>query len=353
MNPDLSYDSNSTDESKLVIELFKNCDEGQALNLKKDLENCFSAPKLDTATRRCVKKATTNRRTYAECVNLLLVCIDVNYRNPNFENSTLFMFACEEGNYFIIEQICNFDYSQNHLKPDEKINLNLKDNNNRNFLHYLLTSQIQEDDAYEIVSRFVNDCDYKTRYINREENSVFYTHLNPVNFSHQKKFNFEINVKEVFNTADILGNTPIYYYSKIIENFEEFCHNSTYFNIFSDKSIISPDKIFEKFISEDYNETLFLLGQLNTIKCINEYPNLSLEWNIILTKLFCNIEKESNENKRKDSFRISPESILSKFLDTNREKNFNKKFEKKKLFTNNIRIFQCNKSKKYPCQYLL
>lgn len=402
MNPDLSYESNITDESKLVIELFKNCEEGQALNLKKDLENCFSSPKLDTATRRCIKKATTNRRTYSECVNLLLVCVDVNYRNPNFDNSTLFMFACSEGNYFIIEQISNFDFSQNSFKPDQKLNLNLKDNNQRNFLHYLLISQIQEDDAYEIISRFVSDSDFKTRYINQEEN-IYYTNSN-LNFSTTKKYNFEINSKEVFNTADVLGNTPLsitlskgwfklskyilmiaderylnkidfnnyihyavfgkslnclnlilkesslddvrqknkdgynpselakrsdmFYFAKIIENFEEHCHNSTYFNIFSDKSIISPDKIFEKFIQEDYNDTLFLLGQLSTLKSIKEQPNLSLEWNIILTKFYLNLEKESNDSSRKDSFKISPESILSKFLD-NKDRNYSRKNEKK------------------------
>lgn len=402
MNPDLSYESSITDESKLVIELFKNCEEGQALNLKKDLENCFSSPKLDTATRRCIKKATTNRRTYSECVNLLLVCVDVNYRNLNFDNSTLFMFACSEGNYFIIEQISNFDFSQNSFKPDQKLNLNLKDNNQRSFLHYLLTSQIQEDDAYEIISRFVSDSDYKTRYINQEEN-IYYTNSN-LNFSATKKFNFEINVKEVFNNADVLGNTPLsitlskgwyklskyilmiaeerylnkvdlnnyihcavfgkslnclnlilkesslddvrqknkdsfnpselakklemYYFSKIIDNFEEHCHNSNYFNIFSDKAIIFPDKIFEKFIQEDYNETLFLLGQLSTLKSIKEQPNLSLEWNVILTKFYLNLEKESSESSRKDSFKISPESILTKFLDT-KDRNYNRKNEKK------------------------
>jgi len=402
MNPDLSYESNITDESKLVIELFKNCEEGQALNLKKDLENCFSSPKLDTATRRCIKKATTNRRTYSECVNLLLVCVDVNYRNPNFENSTLFMFACSEGNYFIIEQISNFDFSQNSFKPDQKLNLNIKDHNQRNFMHYLLTSHIQEDDAYEIISRFVSDSDYKTRYINQEDN-IYYTNSN-LNFSATKKYNYDINVKEVFNNADVLGNTPLsitlskgwyklsryilmiaderylnkvdlnnyihyaifgkslnclnlilkesslddvrqknkdgynpselakkiemFYFSKIIENFEEHCHNSNYFNIFSDKLIISPDKIFEKLVQEDYNETLFLLGQLSTIKSIKEQPNLSLEWNILLTKFYLNLENESSESIRKDSFKISPESILTKFLDT-KDRNYNRKNEKR------------------------
>lgn len=429
MNPDSIYEGNIPDETKLVMELYKNCEEGQATNLKKDLENCFSAPKLDIATRRCIKKALINRRTYAECVNLLLVCVDINYRNPAHDNTTIFMFACTEGNYFTIEQICNFDFSQSTCKPNEKLNLNLKDNKERTFLHHLLLSAIMEDDAFELISRFVSNSDYKTRYINQEEN-IFYTNSNINNslVHNSKKNNYEIKVKDVFNAADENGITPLAitlskgwyklskyilmiaeerylnkkdfnnymhyavigrsynclnlilkesnfddvrqknkdgflpadlakkmdmnYFSKIIENFEEHCHNSNYFNIFSDKASIQPDKIFEKFIQEDYKEALFLLGQLNIIQSIKDQTNFSLEWNIILTKYHIHLDKESLERNRKDSFKISPESILSKFMDSNKDKNAQKKNEKK----NFIKIFSdffhgINTKNSPPCQY--
>lgn len=401
MNPDLSYESSITDESKLVIALFKNCEEGQAINLKKDLEYCFSSQKLDIATRRCLKKATLNRRTYSECVNLLLVCVDVNYRNPIYENSTIFMFACTEGNFFIIEQICNFDFSLNNFKSDLKLNLNLKDNNERNFLHYLLNSQIQEDDAFELISRFVDEKDFKKRYENKNKKN-YYTYSN-LNFSQGKKNHFEINVKEVFDTADVLGFTPLsitltkgwfklskflimiaqerylnkvdlnnylhyaiigksldclnlilkdsllddvrqknkdgytpaelakrlemFYFSRLIENFEEKSRYPSYFDIFLDRSLISPDRIFDYFIQENYKETQFLLEQLNTLKSINEQTNFSLSWNIILAKIYLNIEKEANEDPTVNSFKISPENILSKFLDNNKDKKYYKKQE--------------------------
>jgi len=402
MNPDIQIDSTIIDESRLVKEFFKNCEEGLLHNLKRDLDNCFSSPKLDTAARISIKKAATYRSIYSECLNLLLVYVDVNYRNPNFENSNILMFACAEGNFFIIEQISNFDFSQNTFKPDQKLNLNLKDNNQRNFLHHLLASQIQEDDAFEIISRFVSDNDYKTRYINQDDN--LYYNQSYLNFNQTKKYNFQINVKDVFNSSDIFGNTPLsitlckgwfklskyilmiaeerylnkidlnnyihyavigknlnclnlilkessledvrqknrdgyapadiakkiemFYFSRIIENFEENCHNSNYFNVFSDRSIISPDKIFDKFIQENYSESLFLLGQLNTVKSIREQINYSLEWNILLNKLYMNIEKGTQDKIRKDSFKIYPENILSKFLE-NKDRNYNRKYNNK------------------------
>ena len=416
MNPEQTKESSSQDETKIVSDFFKFCNEGNASNLLKYLENSFSIKRLDQGTRKCLKNATINRKNCSECINHLLHHININYKNSDYDNSTIFMQACLEGNYFIIEQLSNFDFSQSLFDPEQKLNLNMKDSNGKIFLHYLLCSSIQEDDAYEIISKFISDSDYKTTYINKEENiSKIFTNI---------KNNFEINVKECFNTPDLQGWTPIAltlskgwfkltrfflmladerylnkielnnyihysvigknlnclnlilkesslddvrqknidglnpadlakkldmnYFSRILENFEEHCHNSNYFNIFSDKNLISPENIFDKFIQGEYNETLFLLGQLNVLQSILETPNLSLEWNIILTKYnICTQIDSHTEKNRKDSFKIFPESILSKYIIEKDKNSSNKKVKKNflKIFSD---FFNGISSKKTP-----
>lgn len=424
MNSENMNEQSHSDVSKQVQELFTNCLEGQHKFLKGVLETyCFSSLTLDSATRSCIRKAKWQRKLFQDSINVLLVYLDINYKNPSYDNTTLFMFTCAEGSYFIIEQIMNFEFSFNTFDAEQKINLNLLDNNGRNFLHHLLTSHILEDEAFDIISRIVCETDFKTRSFTQEAADGFNPNFNNLNLQ-LKKFNFEMNVKQCFNNPDIEGRTPMsiilcrgwyrlskyiimiaeerylntfdnfnyihyavvgkslnclnlvlkesnlddvrqknkdgftpaelakkidmYYFSRIIDNFEEHCHNSNYLNIFSDKSLVLPEKIFDKFISDNFYESKFLLEQLNTIQSIRENPKKSLEFNITLSKYYYNLGREFNNKNRKDSFRIHPENILSKFSDNPKNKNSSKKNEQKnyvKVFSN---FFSTINSKNYP-----
>ena len=130
--------------------------------------------------------------------------------------------------------------------------------------------------------------------------------------------------KEGLTPAEFAKKLRLNYISKIIENFEENCHNQNFLNLFGRKDTIKANDVLEKFVQEDYSETLFLLNQLKINQNIQSTitKNYNIEWNIFLTTFYIKIIKNTKENggKQLDSvekYGIGPESILSKFVDDN------------------------------------
>jgi hypothetical protein len=146
----------SENESKCVLELYEYCERGLYTNIKKILEeNDFSSRTLDMAIRKCMKNRRRERNEYHDCLNLLLQYVNVNFKNPVDDNSTIIMYACRISDVSLFDIILGYDYAMNQSYPNMKIDLSLRDDQGRNFLHYLVNRENQEEEACEVFDRFV------------------------------------------------------------------------------------------------------------------------------------------------------------------------------------------------------
>lgn len=404
---------NDGSQSKCVLELYESCEKGSYTKIKKSLEDgAFSKKTLDNAMRRCIKNRKRERNEYHDSLNLLLQHIDINYQNPNEENSTIIMYACKLTDVLLVDLILGFDFSLNQTYQNMKINLQVRDENGRNYLHYLVNKDAQEEEACDVFDRFVNGCIRGS--IERgedipeciEDDTVTSASKNNiVNSASNALSAYNLNISEDVNVEDNMGYTPLalalisgwsqlskkfllvkarsdviikasgnnlvhlavlgqnlnciklilsyasidevkhknkdgmtpkeianhlslHYYSKIIENYEENCLNPSFLSIFQNNHSLTVSDILQKYYLEDYNESLFLLNQLRINQSIlstsitQETKNYSLEWNVFLTKYHIKIQKNASRIATpavKSKFEISPESILSKFIE-NKEK---------------------------------
>jgi len=394
-------------ESKCVLELYEDCARGLYPNIKKVLEDKdFSSKTLDSAIRRCMRNNKRERREYYDCMTLLLQYVDVNYKNQNEDNSTIFMVACNRGDLPLIELIVGTDFTHHQNFPNQKLDLSAKDNNNKNFLHYLINKDNQEEDVVEIVDFITNshnsslnlkneipeliesedntsiirrDINQIDTYKNNKQNPAPYTPLNITNelnvedkdgftplaysvlagwFKLSKKFiqlrsKTKINIpsnnnllhlavyssnlnslrlilkestyeefkqknKEGLTPSELAKKKDLNYFSKIIDNYEENYYNPSFLNLFGDKNTIHLNDILEKFSKEEFNETLFLLKQLEINQSIGSFnlKNKNMKWNRFLTEYHLKLKNYNrSENRSEKKFEISPECILSKFIE--------------------------------------
>jgi hypothetical protein len=361
-------------ESQCVRELYINCEKGDYSNIKTILdEKDFSSKTLDFAIRRCLRNYKQDYREYFETLAVLLQYVDINYKNAAEDNSSILLLACEIGDANIVDLIVNNDYSTN-LNYPRKIDINVLDDMNRNVIHYLINSSVDEDEAWEILAILLEVSEESINSMINQEDKNGYTPLSMSLYMGWHKFSKRLielkgNQIKVLKPGNnnlihyaIMGNnlyclklmlkestiedlkhknkenlTPYElakksgqsYFSRIIKNFEENCDNKYFVNIFNEKEVIEIDDVFQKFDNKEYSETLLILNQLRinqNIKYDNSnYKDLSIEWNIFLTKYYLNKQKK-----------ISPESILSKFLDNKEPPNANVIEDFSNFFKNSI-----------------
>jgi hypothetical protein len=340
-------------ESQCVRELYINCERGDYNNIKKILdEKDFSSKTLDFAIRRCLRNFKQDYREYFETLAVLLQYVDISYKNAAEDNSSIMLLACEIGDANIVDLIVNNDYSTN-LNYPRKIDIAIIDDLNRNAIHYLINNGVDEDEAWEILAIMIEVNEESVYSMVNQEDKNGYTPLSISLYLGWHKFSKKLielkgNQIKVIKPGNnnlihyaIMGNnlyclklmlkestindlkhknkenlTPNelakkngqLYFSRIINNYQENCNNKSFVNIFNEKDVIEIDDVFQKFDNREYSDTLIILNQLKinqSIKYDNStYKDLSIEWNIFLTKYYLN-----KHNK------INPESILSKFLD--------------------------------------
>ena len=322
-------------ESKLVNDLFASAEKANYPNLKKNLDNCFSASVIDHALRKCIMNSFRERKEYHDSIKLILDQVgDINFPNPSFNNSTLLHCVCNHRDPSIVDIILSNGLNRDKNKTDinakdsNKIDINAKDSNGNNALHYLLKEPItNENEVEEIFKKlFIEGIDIN------EENSLGYIPLAyALNIGSSKISTLLINEGAKKNhiirsTGDNMlhcavsgknqscvnllvsdldkkhknnkGLTPIDLAAqkdgapKILQLLQT-CADSNE----GDTKIISLIKPLEEFKNKNYSSSLELLSKIKKTK--NEV-NQNLDWNIFLNKFYIGMEEKDQENDSRD-----------------------------------------------------
>ena len=331
-----------------VKELFRTSEAGKYENLRRLLLNHkFSQEIIDVAIRKCINNYNKNNNNYEESIKLLFSNGDLNYNNPNENNSNILMILCWKGNNLIISKLLDGQYLQKKL-PIE-IDLFKVDNNKYNILHYLIKSEFnQELEAMTIFEKFMN---YNIN-INQKKNNKNVELLSQPNnkgitplililqrgwtnflkkyleYVDYKKYIFPLTNNNLIHYAidskkigclkiilkystseDILycnkeGYSPsVYakiknynYMSKLIEETGKYYEYAELKNI-----IISPftplAQILEDFMNKKYDITLYYFIQYKSLfSLIENKINCSFEWNKYIAECY-NIINMNDEKK--------------------------------------------------------
>ena len=312
--------------SELVNDLFASAEKANYPNLKKSLDNCFSATVMDQALRKCIKNSSRERKEFHDSIKLILdQIIDINFPNPLYENSTILHCVCSHKDPSIVDIILSNGLS----REKNRIDINCKDAKGNNSLHYLLREPaVNEVEVEEILKKLFNE----GIEVN-EENSLGYTPLALSLITGISKLS-SILINEgakkthiIKSTGDNLlhcavmgknlscvhlvleldkryknlkGLTPIDLAAqkdspaKILQLLQT-CGDSTEV----DTKIISLIKPLEEFKNKNFVQSLELL---NKIKRSKNEVNQNLDWNIFLNKYYIIMQEnekknESNSNK--------------------------------------------------------
>ena len=318
---------------------------GKEENIKKYLRNNnFNIDKkvIDTAIRKCLSNYKKNISDYRKSIEVLLSYADLNYVNPIY-NTTLIMLFCKFNDFTLIRLILNQDLQR--TKNHTVLNLSICDNNNCNFIFYIINNLDIEETAIERLNYIFNYNNIHLKKISNEElllqqdkngNSPLSLILKKgwtemlkyyfQNAKYQKSNNnlihCAIDGKKITNLKIILnyssledlkcknkdGDTPIIYankkkyffMAKIISFYESNFNNEKMKELFIDKPL-SPNKILEYFSNKDYNNCIFALNlyKLNQ-NIIGDINNIPCEWNFILVKKKSFLLKNQNNNLQLD-----------------------------------------------------
>ncbi len=109
--------------------------------LKELFENKkFSEEKIDEAFRHCIKNCKKHNKEHAESIKLFLKkIIDINYQNEKYNDTTILMYAFDEGQEVPCDLILSCFNSE--------INLNLYDNNKETTIFHLIKSDKINDES--------------------------------------------------------------------------------------------------------------------------------------------------------------------------------------------------------------
>ena len=145
-----------TERTASVKELFRTSEAGKYENIQRLLKNHeFSVESIDFAIRQCLDKFKSNPN-YEETIKLLFSYGNLNYINPNDNNSNILMKLCSNGNEKIISNLLDRKYLSKNKNIIE-IDLYKTDKNKCNILHYLISSQkYQEKQAILIFEKLMN-----------------------------------------------------------------------------------------------------------------------------------------------------------------------------------------------------
>ena len=142
---------------------------GKEENIKKYLRNNnFNLDKkvIDTAIRKCLSNYKKNISDYRKSIEVLLSYADLNYVNPIY-NTTLIMLFCQFNDINLIRLILYQDSQR--TKNHNELNLSICDNNNCNFIFYIINNLDIEETAIERLNYIFNYNNIHLKKISNEE----------------------------------------------------------------------------------------------------------------------------------------------------------------------------------------
>ena len=362
------------ERSASVKELLRTSEAGKYENIRKLLQNHeFSVEIIDLAIRQCLDKFITNKN-YEESIKLLFSYGNLNYVNPNENNSNILMKLCSRGNKIIINKLLEGKYFTRNKNIIE-IDLYKMDSNKCNILHYLIKNQnSQEKEAMTIFEKLMNYnnninqnknkgnknsdkakllsqpdnkgitplililqrgwtlflnkyfeyVDYKKYIVPLTKNNLLHYAIDSKKINCVKKIlsystseDLKYNNKDGY-TPSLYAKTKNYnYMSKLIEEIQNNLNNIELKNI-----ILSPyvplTKVIEDFMNNKFNYVLYYLMQFKILYFINEQNiNYVFDWNIFITDYYNNICSNDDKKYYKDKINlVNCVNEIAKFYNT-------------------------------------
>ena len=153
--------------TRSVYELLKNSKNGDFDKLKLLIdEKAFQGSTLNLALRNLINSFKPNYPSYLKCYKFLLSTnIDLNYKYPKDNNSTILMNLSKLGEIILIKELLEHEYTQVntvnnifHTNGEEieyeiaqkELLFTQKDSDNKNFLHYLIHINFNEIESINI-----------------------------------------------------------------------------------------------------------------------------------------------------------------------------------------------------------
>ena len=143
-------------KTKCVSDLYLYAETNNVIKLKQITdEQLFSGPSLNKALRKLILKYDSKDINYINSVDIIVSSdVDFKYKNENDNNSTVLMLVCAKGDLCLVKQILNANIE---INEPFKIDFDAVDNFNRNFLHYIVYHNQNEDDAIVILDYFFDE----------------------------------------------------------------------------------------------------------------------------------------------------------------------------------------------------
>ena len=275
---------------------------------------------IDTGIRNSILK----NKNYINTIKELLNYADLNYINPT-DNTSLLMFLCSKNNISLI----NLFFDQIRENKIE-IDLSRIDNNNSNFIFYILNNFVLEDDALETLIKIL---EYNNKLKKPKKTSIELLRQKDKNgntsliiilkkgwpkllkeyfkYSKNEKINnnliyYAIDGKSIaclkiilsYSNLDDLktknkdGDTPLnyanknkyFFMGKIISFYENNFNNEKMKKLIMNKPL-NPNEILNFYSNNDYSNCLLGLEQYKLNQnIINDIANIPYEWNFLLVK---------------------------------------------------------------------
>ena len=166
----MSNNNNEKYKYDYVKALISYSENGEEEKLKGVLseDKAFSYSTIDLALRICVTNIREPKEKYYHCIRQLIdEYSDINYKNKEDKGSTMMMKFCEKCDKQIIII----------LLKKENLAVNIQDDENNCFLHYLIHNKNPENDIIEIIDKI------SFQHKNIDFNCVNYRGYTPLSFS--------------------------------------------------------------------------------------------------------------------------------------------------------------------------
>ena len=243
----------------------------------------FSQEQIDEAFRICIKNFKKHNKDYEESIKLFLnQTSDINFQNDKYNETTVLMYAFDEGQEIPSDLILSCF--------NNEINLNLYDSFKETTLFHLIKSdKINEDCLKDFLTQLLTknfDFDFKNN--NEETISLILENKGKkhiINFIKEIIDNINLNMNKLtlkYNKSDKNEYEEIIYELKkyyeqinIIQNQNNsFYYNIVFLEIKILLSVVTSNPKFNNFLVENFSNNLL---KQNHLKLINLLNNLEIE----------------------------------------------------------------------------
>ena len=280
----------------------------------------FSQEQIDEAFRICIKNFKKHNKDYEESIKLFLnQTSDINFQNDKYNETTVLMYAFDEGQEIPSDLILSCF--------NNEINLNLYDSFKETTLFHLIKSdKINEDCLKDFLTQLLTknfDFDFKNN--NEETISLILENKGKkhiINFIKEIIDNINLNMNKLtlkYNKSDKNEYEEIIYELKkyyeqinIIQNQNNsFFYNIVFLEIKILLSVVTSNPKFNNFLVENFSNNLLKQNHLKLINLLNNLEIIYIDMLIEREKIKEAIEEiKKLENEIDNKIEIDKKLIL-------------------------------------------